>query len=116
MVDTDYDSPPRAPRAKQQNKKQYGKKARRMTVGVDRASEKAGERVRKESSESEEVETERRRCREGGKGKEGQGKGKEVVQREGRKRMSKVENSKEVEGVAMTVSPRGSFLNFSTIA
>lgn len=86
-------------------------------MGVVDRMEKAGERQKKESSESEEVEKERKGRREVENKKEGKGKGKEkeVVQREGRKRMSKVENSEESVGVAMTVSPRGWSLSFSTV-
>lgn len=83
-------------------------------MGVVDRMEKAGERQKKESSESEEVEKYRKGRREVENKKEGKGKGKEVVQREGRKRMSKVEN-KEVVGVTMTVSPRGWSLSFSTV-
>ncbi|GAA5845326.1 hypothetical protein JCM5353_006465 [Sporobolomyces roseus] len=99
-METDYDSPPRPHTKIRKNKKQYGKKARRMTaagVGGNQLTEKAG---RKESSESDEIIDRGKGRGEIGKGKEGKGKGKEIERREGRKGNRKEESTREDRAVA----------------
>lgn len=108
-METDYDSPPRPHTKIRKNKKQYGKKARRMTaagVGGNQLTEKAG---RKESSESDETVNREKGRRETGVGKDSKGKGKESERREGRKGNQKEESTREdgrvVEDVSSLKSP-----------
>jgi len=103
-METDYDSPPRPHTKIHKNKKQYGKKARRMTaagVGGNQLTEKAG---RKESSESDEALNRGKGRRETGVGKDSKGKGKESERREGRRGNQREESTREDGRTAENVS------------